>query len=361
MKLSISHCTLCLVALLAAEMLCACKPETASVPGSNPAPALEVKTTHPSSGPISRFVTLPGEIKPYQQVTLCAKVAGYLKTINVEMGDQVQEGALLAEIEIPELLADRARYKAEVEVANLDHKRLSDSQSKAPDLVLPQAVDAARARLEIAKASLERAETLLNYAKIIAPFSGIVTRRLVDPGAFIPAATSSGGAQNAALITLTDFNRVRVQVAIPELEAPLVGVDKPVRFTIDALPGKSFEGKVTRFTYALDEATKTMLAEIELPNPTHELRPGMYATVKIGLEHKENSLLLPSDAIVTEKAGVFAFALVENKANKTRVQTGFNDGLHVEILSGLAPDQMVILVGKQQLNDGQTVKPVEMK
>jgi RND family efflux transporter MFP subunit len=215
--------------------------------------------------------------------------------------------------------------------------------------------------LDIAKANLEKTETLLNYAKIVAPFSGIITRRMVDPGAFIPAATSGSAAQNAAIVTLTDFNRVRLQVAVPEAEASLVEAGQPVKLTVEGLPGKSFEGKVTRFSYTLDDAAKTMLAEIELPNPKLELRPGMYATVKIGIERKEDAMLVPVEAVVTEKAGTSVFVAAEDKARKTRVQTGFNDGTHVEIVKGLNADQPVILVGKQTLNDGQPVAVSEAK
>jgi len=134
-----------------------------------------------------------------------------------------------------------------------------------------------------------------------------------------------------------------------------------VKFTVDGLPGKSFEGKVTRYSYALDEASKTMLAEIELQNPKLELRPGMYAIVKIGIEHKEDAPLLPVDALVTEKAGTSVFVVNEGTAKKTRVQTGFNDGTNVEILKGVNPDQQVILAGKQPPNDGQPVTISEGK
>jgi RND family efflux transporter MFP subunit len=213
----------------------------------------------------------------------------------------------------------------------------------------------------VAKAELERTETLLNYAKIVAPFSGTITRRLVDPGAFIPAATAGSTAQSAAIVTLMDFNRVRLQVAVPEVEASLVAVDQPVKLSVEGLPGRNFEGKVTRFSYALDQATKTMLAEIELPNPKLELRPGMYATVKIGIEQKDDVLLLPTDALVTEKAGTSVFVLNDNKAKKTRVQVGFNDGANFELVKGLNPDQRVILFGKQPLNDGQAVTVSEAK
>src|SRR5712671_5754536 len=154
-------------------LLLGCK-DSSSEPPKQPAPPVAVQITQPKHGPITRFVTLPGEIKPYQQATLYAKVAGYLKTITVDKGDRVKESDLLADIEVPEMLADLARYKAEVEVAELDYKRLSESQKKAPDLVMPQTVDNAKGKLDIAKANLDRTETLLNFAKITAPFSGIV-------------------------------------------------------------------------------------------------------------------------------------------------------------------------------------------
>jgi membrane fusion protein (multidrug efflux system) len=320
-----------------------------------------VEIVSPKRGPIIRYVTLPGEIKAYQQATLYAKVAGYLKTISVDKGDVAKEGELLAEIEVPELLAERARWNAEVEVAAIDYKRLSESQKKAPDLVVPQTVDDAHGKLEIARANLERIETLLKYARIVAPFSGVITRRMVDPGAFIPAATSGSTAQNAAIVTLTDFNRVRLQVAVPEMEASLIAVEQPVKLSVEGLPGRIFEGKVTRFSYALDELSKTMLTEIELPNPKLELRPGMYAMVKIGIERKADALLVPVDALVMEKSGASVFLVAENKAKKTRVQTGFNDGTQVEIVSGLPPSQPVILVGKRALSDGQPVKVSEAK
>ncbi len=323
-------------------------------------PPIGVQIVQPKRGPITRFVTLPGEIKAYQQVTLYAKVAGYLKTITVDKGDRVKEGDLIADIEVPEMLADIQRYKAEVEVADLDFKRLSESQKKLPDLVVPQTVDNAKGKLDIAKANLERTQTLLNYAKITAPFSGIITKRAVDPGAFIPAATSGSAEQSAAIVTLTDLSRVRVQVAVPELESSLIATDQPVKFLVDGLPGRNFEGKVTRFSYSLDESSKTMLAEIELPNPNLELRPGMYATVKIGIERKEDALLVPVEALVVEKAGASVFTVADNKAKKVPVKTGFNDGTKAEILSGIKADQAVVLVGKKTPADGQPIQ-VESK
>jgi membrane fusion protein, multidrug efflux system len=317
--------------------------------------AVKVQTAQPKRGPIWRRITLPAEIAPYQQATLYAKVAGYLKSIPVDKGDVVKQGDLLADIEVPELLADRAKFAAEVQVAEIDYKRVQSAQKKAPDLVVPQTVDDAKAKLDVARANQERNDTLLSFTKINAPFSGVITKRLVDPGAFIPAATSGTAAQNAALLMLADYEVVRVQVAIPELEVPFIMEGLPVQLTVDELKGRTFDCSITRYSHALDNATKTMLAEIEVPNAKHELRPGMYATVVISVEHKDDALLIPADALVVEKVRNSVFVVVDNKAKKVQVKVGFSDPNFVEILDGLPPGRPVIIVGKQNLNDGQPV------
>jgi membrane fusion protein, multidrug efflux system len=340
--------------LIAISLLCGCK-ESSSSPNAAPTPPVTVQITQPKYGAITRFVTLPGEIKPYQQATIYAKVTGYLKRISVDKGDHVNAGDLIAEIEVPEMLADVQKYKAEAEVAGLDLKRLVESQKKLPDLVVPQTVDNARGKLDVAKANLERTQTMLSYARITAPFAGIITRRNVDPGAFIPSAPSGSAGQNAAIVTLTDLNRVRVQVAIPELESSLIATNQPASITVEGLPGRAFAGNVSRFSYALEEQSKTMLTEIELPNPQFELRPGMYATVKIGLERKTDALLVPVDALFVEKAGASVFTIVNNRAKKLPVKTGFNDGTNAQIFTDLKSDQSVILLRKRALTDGQPV------
>jgi membrane fusion protein, multidrug efflux system len=319
------------------------------------AAAVNVQTAQPKRGPISRKITLPAEIAPYQQATLYAKVAGYLKSISVDKGDVVKQGDLLAEIEVPELLADRAKFAAEVQVAEIDYKRVQNAQKKAPDLVVPQTVDDAKAKFDVARANQERNDTLLGFTKITAPFSGVITKRMVDPGAFIPAATSGSAAETAALLTVMDFDTVRVQVAIPEPDVPFVKEGLPAKVTVEELNGKAFEATITRYSHALDDSTKTMLAEIEVPNKKHELRPGMYATALISVEQKDNALLIPADALIVEKVRKSVFTVVDNKAKKLPVNVGFSDEKSVEILDGLPPEKPVITVGKQNLNDGQPV------
>lgn len=337
--------------------------------------SVEVNTARPSRGEIIRYVTLPGTIRANQQATLYAKVAGYLKSLAVDRGDRVQSGQSLGEMEVPELLADVAKYKAElaraeaeVKVAAVESGRLSKAQKQAPDIVLPQAVDnsegrlaVAKASIEMARANLERTETLLRYSKITAPFGGIVTARFVDPGAFIPSATAGSAAQTAAIVTIADFNAVRAQVALPEIEAALAQVGQPVKLSVEGLPGKTFEGKVSRMSYALDEATKTMLIEADLPNTDLTLRPGMYASVRVGVEKHADALLIPVEALVMEKVNAFVFAADGGKAKKTVIKIGFNDGTKVEVLGGLTGSEAVILVGKVTLTDGAAINTTEAK
>lgn len=335
--------------------LAGCGRDEVKAAPSAPAPTT-VTTTVPKTGAITRTVTLPTfRMLPYQSATLYAKVAGYLKVLNVDKGDAVTAGQLLAEIEVPELLADEAQFKAEADVERGNYERMAEARRKSPDLVVPQTVDELKGRADIAKAKLQRTQTLLQFARITAPFAGVITARFVDPGAFIPAATSGSTPQSAAILTLMDFSRLRVQVYIPEVEVPFIKNGLPATMTVDELPGRTFRGTVTRFSNALDESTKTMLAEIELTNADHALRPGMYASIRLAVERKLNAVLVPRDAVVVEKAGSFVYAVADGKAHKTPVHTGFSDGVNVELLDGPRVDEPIIVVGKQTFTDGQPV------
>ncbi len=329
--------------------------------GAQPAAPVEVKTVHPQRGEIVRYVGLPGTLHADQQVTLYPKVAGYLKTIAVDKGDQVRAGQVLAELEVPELAADVARYRADVAVAKVALERVTAAQAKAPDLITPAAADEAKARLQIAQASLDRTETLLGYARIVAPFAGTITMRFADVGAFLAAPSAGGAAQNAALFTLANFRTVRVQIPVPEIEASRVRPGQPVKLGVDGLAGKVFSGQVSRMGYALDESTRTMLVEADLPNSDGELRPGMYARARLGVEKHTDALLIPADALVMEKTAAFAFVANGGKAQKIPLTIGFNDGAQVEVLKGLDAAQAVILVGRLTLAPEQPVNATEAK
>jgi membrane fusion protein (multidrug efflux system) len=322
---------------------------------------VEVRVTRPTRGEIYRFVTLPGSVRANREVTLYAKIPGYLKSIAVDKGDVVKAGQALGEIEVPELLAERAKLQTEVRVAEIEAKRVTAARSRAPDLVTPQTVEEAQGGLEVAQARLVHAETLLQYSRLLAPFDGVVTMRYVDGGAFVPAATASSSPQTAAIVTLMDFTTVRVQVPVPETEASRVRPGQPVRVTVEGIPGRIFEGSVSRHGFALDESTRSLSVEADLPNPDLELRPGMYATVRVGVEKHADAMLLPVEALVTDKANAFVFVAESGIARKTPIKAGFNDGARVEVSSGLKGSETVILVGNQNLADGAPISPKEAK
>lgn len=355
MRHSLSLFSLSLVALAAASS--GCNGESPAPAAAAPVAAAPVKVAAAKArlGPVTRVVTLPGIIRPNRQAVLYAKVSGYLKSIRVDKGDFVKAGDPIAEIEVPEMSADLTKQRVEMEVAEVAWKRLRDAQAKAPNLVTPQSVDDAKGRYDIAAANLSRTETLLSFTRITAPFDGVVAKRHVDPGAFIPAATAGSVAQSAAVVTIIDISRVRVEVAVPEQEAAVVKTGLAATLTLDELPGRSFEGAITRFGYSLDDATRSMLTEIELPNPGRELRPGMYGSVKLVLERKKEALIIPIDALVVDKARTFVFTVEGDKAKRLAVKAGFRDSNAAEILEGVRLDQVVLLAAKVPLSDGQAV------
>lgn len=264
---------------------------------------------------------------------------------------------LVTEQQLDKAKSDRAVLAASINAARQTVASAQAEQTavQASVTVAQQLVNVAQADGEVAAAALKRTQSLLSYTNIVAPFSGIVTSRFVDKGTFIPAATSGNAAQNAAIVTVMDFETVRVQVSMTELETSLVAKGQPVKVTVDGLPGKVFEGQVTRFSGALDEATRTMLVEIDLPNPGHALRPGMFATVRVGVEKHTNVVLVASEALVMEKAAAFLYLVESGKVKKMPVKIGFNNGVVVEIMSSLAENATVLLAGKLPLTDGQVV------
>lgn len=316
-----------------------------------------VSITHPTRGDITRHVALPGSLRANQQVTLQARVAGFIRTVLVDRGDRVNAGQVLAEIEVPELLAEKRKRAAEVRVAEIESRRLEDGRKKSPDLVTQQSLDSATGRLEVARAELERVETLLAFATIRAPFTGTVTTRSVDPGAFV-AAGAAGTA--SAVLTLADTSILRAVVPVPEAEALRVRPGQPVRVMVEGTTNV-FSGTVSRHSGALDEATRSLIVEADLPNPDDALRPGMYANVQIGLERRSGALLVRTDALALEKAGAFVFRVENGLCRKTAVKTGFQDGSLTEVVSGLAEESVLVVPAKTAPADGTPVRTEEAR
>lgn len=324
--------------------------------------ALELPVAKPTSGTIHRWVALPSTLAPWQQAVLYAKVTGYIKKIAVDKGDTVKAGQTIAEIEVPELEAELAKFEAEssalkpaLEFAQQEHDRLIKARKSSPDLILPQMVDKAKSELDKAKADFDvvdanakRAHVMIGYAKITAPFDGIITARSVDPGALVNASTSK-------VVEIVDARTIRLQIPVTEMESALVQVGKPVKATIDAIGPAPIEAAISRIAYALDTTTRTMLAEADLKNAELKLHPGMYAMTKIAVDKHENAMLIPVTGLVMEKTNAFTFKHVGGKAVKTAITIGFNDGANVEVLTGLDKDSTVLLPDKVTLTDKQDV------
>ncbi len=309
--------------------------------------ALELPATKPEKGTIHRWITLPASFAPWQQVGLKARVTGYIQKISVDKGDVVAAGQALIEIEVPELQADLIKHRAEVKAAEIEVKRLHEARAKSPDLVLPQSVDDAEARLAIAQAGMGRTNALIDLAQIKAPFAGVITDRRVDPGAFAAA----GG---DTLLQLTDVSTLRFQVPVIETETAHLKPGQQVEAKVDALNGAVVKGTVTRISGTLDTATRTMLVEADFKNDDGRLRPGMFATARIAVEQHDNATVIPVAGLVKEKANSFVFKHVDGKAIKTAVKTAFNDGVNVEVPE-LKPEDIILLPGTATITDKQPV------
>lgn len=316
-----------------------------------PGLAADVSVTSPSKGTIHRWVTVPSRLEPNQQVVLHAKVGGHLKTIAVDVGDIVKAGQEIATLEVPELEADRIKSVAEVEVATAELNRLQAARAKAPGLVLPQAVDDAAGRLRIAEAGLKRTEVLLGYAKITAPFDGVITARHADPGAYIPA---GGTTTEGATVTMGDLSVLRARVPVPEQDAPFIkpGTLARILVTPSAPP---IEAKVSRHGRSLQSGSATLTVEVDVPNAEGKLLSGIYVKTQLAAETHTDTLLIPAAALLTEKTSSSVFVVKDGKAVKTKVTPGFNDGKQVEILNGLTGTETLAVLTGITLTDGQPV------
>lgn len=309
--------------------------------------ALELPATRPQKGTIHRWISLPATLAPWQQVALKARVTGYVKSVAVDLGDRVQAGQTLIEIEVPELEAGIRKRRAEVNAAQVEVKRLHEARAKSPDLILPQSVDDAEARLAIAQASMTEAETLLDFAQIKAPFPATITARRVDPGAYAAA----GG---ETLLHLEDTATLRLRVPVVELESKFLKPGQQVEARSELLGTTVVKGTLTRLSGSLDETTRTLLVEADLKNEEGLLLPGMYIAARLAVEQHDQATLIPVAALVKEKTTSFVFKHVGGKAVKTPVKPGFNDGVNVEVPE-LKADEVILLPGTTPLTDGQEV------
>lgn len=347
--------------------------------------------------PISNTLSVAGEFFPYQEVEIHAKVAGYIKKINVDIGDRVHNGQTLAELEIPELGAqvqgaeasvrhsqeEITRAKNEVSRAEADHvalhsaaDRLQKAAAARPGLVAQQEIDdsiardrASEAQVEAAKAALSAAQQQLDvtratrsqmgamwdYSHIVAPFDGVVTWRYADTGALVQAGTSNASAQ--PVVKLAEVKKLRLRVPVPEALAPSVRIGSPADITVKAT-GEHFTGNVSRFTDSLDRSTRTMQVEFDVPNNNGHLSPGMFADVVLQMQHDPQALTVPVQATRQAEGKTTVLVLDSgNRVNSRTISTGIEAPSMVEVVSGLKEGDRVIVGNLGAYHEGEQVQP----
>ena len=315
-------------------------------------------------------MTAPAEFRPYVEAELNAKVSGYVSQMNVDFGDKVKAGELLATLEVPELQdeldsARAAEQKAEADYtnANLIYTRLLAVNKDHPNLVAQQDLDTAQANdsstaaaIAAAKAEVEKYRTLVSYTQITAPFDGVVTHRYADPGALIQAGTSSDK-QALPLVRVSDNYRLRLDFPVDVDYVKDVQPGDPVEVCVESLDGKPFTGSITRFTRDVDDNTRKMTTEIEVANPDLTLVPGMYATVILKVEKHSNALAVPTAAVAGGKTPTVYVVNHDNKIEERAIKLGMETPDKYEVLSGLHEGELVVIGNPSGFQAGQKVEP----
>jgi RND family efflux transporter MFP subunit len=350
-------------------------------------------------GSVSHVLALAGQFQPYQVIDVHPKVSGFIRSIRVDIGDRVRQGQRLAVLEVPELqaqlegtVAQVSRSKDEItraqhEVAaaearysslHADDGRLQQAAKAQPGLIAQQElddaqsrdlsaaaqVDAAKAALsaaqggaDVARADNRRVGAMESYTNVIAPIDGVITWRYADTGALIQSGTDSNN-QALPIVKLAQSGLLRLRMPVPEDAVRYVRVGDPMTVRVDALD-RSFSGKVVRFTRNVNFETRTMETEVDVENKDLSIDPGMYANTQLQLNHADNVLTIPVEALVLRHNEEFVYVLdSQNKVSVRRVEVGLRGSELAEIKDGLAEGERVILGGQEKYQEGERVTPV---
>ena len=323
---------------------------------------------------IFKQVTIPAEFRPYEEAMLNAKVSGYVSKMKVDFGDTVKAGQLMATLEVPELQdqldnarATEAKTEADYTNANLIYTRLVSVNRDHPGLVAQQDLDTAEANdhataaaIAAAKADVEKYQTLVGYTNITAPFDGVVTWRYADPGALIQAGTSSDS-QSLPLVRVSDNYLLRLDFPVSVEYVKDIRVGDMVEVRNESLGGKMFTGKITRFTDKVDEDTRTMMVEIQVPNPDLKMIPGMYATVVLKVEKHADALVVPTQSVSPGKTARVLVVNHDHQIEERDITLGVESPDEYEVLSGLNEGDLVVVGDHSELQAGQKVEPKQVE
>jgi RND family efflux transporter MFP subunit len=368
---------LCVVVMAAVSPLFVRATRTNNMPPVVPVAVAKVTRTD-----LARSVDFDAEFRPYQEIDLHAKVAGFVKEMDVDIGDRVEVGQLLATLEVPELQddiahaqavekrseADVQRAKADYEETHLAYTRLVGVEKERPNLVAQQDIDNARTKDQAADAALAEAKEavnvakadegkltdMLSYTRITAPFAGVITKREANPGALIPGGTSNS--QTMPLLRLSENDRLRLTFPVSVSYVSHIQVGQPVQVHIQSID-KTFSGTVSRFSRKVDTATRTMDVEVDVPNPDLTLVPGMYASVSVELDRHNQALAVPVTAVSRKETATVYVVDQQNEIQERIVTLGLETPTRVEVLRGLKEGELVMVGSRTQVQPGQRVEP----
>jgi membrane fusion protein, multidrug efflux system len=347
-------------------------------------PTLEV--VHVVQRPIDVTLEMPGQLDPYETVAVYPKVTGFVKSIRVDRGSRVRSGELMAELEAPELLAQRAEAQSKLQAAEA---QLAVARSKADgdrstydklktasatpgvvagnDLVLAQkAVEADQSQIAAAQQTAEAARQAVQsitqmegYLRIAAPFDGVVTERNVHPGTLV--GPNSGPAATTPMLRVEHNDRLRLVVPVPEAYTAGVTRGGTMTFTVPAYPGQAFSGTVARIAQAVDVKTRTMAVELDVMNRDGRLTPGAFCQVKWPVRRPAPSLFVPSGSVGSTTDRTFVIRIRNGKTEWVDVRTGLASGPLVEVFGDLQPGDAIAVRGTDEIKPGTDVRVKEAK
>jgi RND family efflux transporter MFP subunit len=323
-----------------------------------------VATTHPSRGPASDLLVLPGSVQAFYEAPIYARTAGYLRVWHTDIGASVRKGQLLAQIDTPEVdqalrqaQADLATAQANYELARTTNERwqgLLATQSVSQQDADQRAGDAAAkaAAVQSAAANLARLKELESFKRVLAPFDGVVTQRNTDVGALINAGETPG----SALFRVADTHRLRIYVSVPQSYAGEISPGLSAGLLFADRPGRRYQAAVISTARALDAASRTLQVELQIDNSGGELLPGSYAEVHFDLESASTTLRIPVNAVLFRAQGLLV-ATVDSTdhAHLRPITQGRDFGREIEVLSGLGPDETLIVNPPDSISDGMPV------
>jgi RND family efflux transporter MFP subunit len=326
-----------------------------------------VSVIQPKRGALAEEVVLPGNAQAYVATPIYARVNGYLKTWNFDIGAHVKSGQLLAEIETPEVdrQLDQARADLATAQANYELSQTTAARYEAlfkSDSVAKQDVEdrvgdlhAKKAMVDSAAFNVRRLEEMQHFQKVYAPFDGVITARNIDIGALINA----GSTPVKELFDIASTSRLRVYVNVPQAYSRDVRPGAGAELTLAELPGRQFAGKVVRSADSIDPTSRTLLTEVDVENPKGELLPGAFLSVHLRLTSKVSAVVVPVNTLIFRSQGMQVAVVRGNKAELLPVMIGRDYGNEVEVISGISPDDRVIENPSDSLTTGTEVRIVK--